>query len=147
MSESSQKKHKKLKDVDLRHAELPPLPAYVSNESKEEKTEYKGGKPLSEAQKILKDVEKASETIRRQLDEMYEEMGLTPSSLKTYLEDPSNFDAKDWEFIQKNREELLSEFNIPEKLRATPVEKKSTLPISKKKRKSPGHRRGWLPLK
>jgi hypothetical protein len=155
MREQPGKGNKKPKNTDLRLAKPPPLPAYVTGEFKENKVEKKVGKEqkiATAADEAVANVKKLKEEIHGYLDIIYKHTGWNPSTLGAYLRNPDNFDKKDWEMIQQQKNEFLAEFNIPEEASEKMEYKKTTKETSKKKAKkkpklSPGQRKGWLPVK
>lgn len=139
------KKRVKLKDEELAHAKLPPLPAYVTGES-DQKKNAKAANPdesiLEEQKAVIKSLE---DEIQKYLDNIYEATGMSRSALSKFLKNQSNFSREDWEMIQKQKLELLEEFHIPQKDAQEYLKGEEKRTTKRKIKTSP--RRGWLPMK
>lgn len=127
---------------DLTKKPLPPLP--IERHAKipqEKKGRWKESISTAEAAEIIAQMEKQQNEINLKMDEIFEKTGWTPRHLKKFLNDPSNFDDKEWEFIKSERKRLYEAFNLKEGL----LEEDPKL--KPKKAKSAGNRRNWIPMK
>lgn len=144
----------------LKDSSLPPfhLAEKVANEDKLEEFENAqqvrdianktGPLTTDEASILLKDLERKRDLMKDKLDKLYEARGMTPTALHDYITNQNNFSKEQWEFIQKERRELIESMNIPEEfssIKKNLLEGKSK--EAPKKGKSGKSRRGWMPMR
>jgi hypothetical protein len=62
--------------------------------------------------RMIEKYRKMHDKVERQLDEVYQKTGFTPTQIKDYLSNPNNFNKNEWERIQKKHLEFENSFNI-----------------------------------
>ena len=150
----------------LKQAPLPPLPFKLLKKNEEknprelERMRHKEGVlTVQEAAKLIEDLEEKGDKFKQKLDEMFRQRGITPEYLQMYLNNPTNFNSQEWEYLQKQRQSLVESLHLPIGLR-TAEGAKSTPADSHKAAKGPAEkakerrskagaaqRRGWLPMR
>lgn len=165
------KKSAPKEDKNLKQAPMPPLPFArhivnkvdeVSSKDIERIAHKEGDLTVQEASILLKDLEVKGKKIKDKLDELYRLRGASPDYIAAYINNPSNFTAKQWELVNKKRRELVDSLNLPSELveqgeKFAPTEPghvpapstpSSTVEAKpKERRKLGGARRGWLPMR
>lgn len=107
--------------------------------------ESKGAGPKTDMKEVIESFKKKHDEIQLKLEEIYAKVGLSSHTLKSYLDNPSNFTKEQWDFLQKEREDLfgslMGQLNVAG---INPVIKKSP---KEKHSKPPGARRNWIPIR
>jgi|GEM_PF-2714565 len=109
-------------EKSLKEAPLPPLPfagniqaiGSLAGEKELERIAHKEGTlTVEEASKLVVNLDKKGEEIRKKLDEMYAQRGVSPAYLKLYMSNPNNFTPEEWKNLQSQRQALVDSMNLP----------------------------------
>lgn len=109
--------------------------------------------PLStgdpEIDQRLKFVEKSSDNLKKQLDEIFLKTGMTPQMITDYLNNPNNFSPYEWPKIQKKREQLQEKIwqMLGYKSKENASAKKLIKSSKDRKGKTLGARKNWMPMR
>lgn len=180
MAQDSNKMHSSSKQPkNLKDAPMPPMPFDKQSEEEKEASyaeeirriaTQSGPLTVDEALKLIEDLEKKGEILKQQADNLFEQRGITPQYLHSYVTNPSNFSSEEWENLQQQRQAFVDSLNIPPDLVKTASATLGSIPsyVSGKeaqefkalqesqeaKKSSQGRRkqgsalrRGWLPLR
>jgi hypothetical protein len=106
---------------------------------------------LNDALNMIGYYKKKHDEITRQLNEVYQQTGVTQSYIESFLNNPSNFETKEWERIQRQRQALMKSFGLGAEIQQIKKEKKHAKPAEstrmKERRKTVGARRKWIPMR
>ena len=113
---------------------------------------------VDEATKLLADLKKKQEQIRRMVDELYQRRGTSPDALRKHMSNPKNFSPEEWENLQKHRQTYIKLLDLPaEEMKeeagrvleeSTGEPFKSKNPTNRRGSKAgAARRRGWLPMR
>lgn len=156
-------KNEKPNSKSLKDHSMPPLPfAHHIKEGKTVKNEKREGSDISfeESLKMIENMRKIHDDIEKKIHEVLEKTGWTPSYLKSFLDNPNNFDQDQWERVQKKQKGLMDSIKTPKELKQEeemaknkkgfPVHGKisqDTVKAKERRSKSAAARRKWLPMR
>ena len=101
---------------------------------------------------MIEKIKKGREKIEQMLNEFFQKANLTPEKLKEYMENPANFNDREWEVVQKQRSVLEKQLKIfkrgggvqtEEQLEAKELAQKA----KKTRAKLRGGRQNWIQMK
>lgn len=101
---------------------------------------------------ILDKAKNLYDEINRQLEIVYTKSGWTPEQIEKYLNNPNNFDAEKWQFIQSQRHLLQSDIwkklgkeeKEVKKIESTKAKEQSA---KDRRGKTLGGRKHWIPVR
>lgn len=147
----------KKSEKSLKDAQMPPLP--FAHQIKEgESSGPKKEMTLKEALEKINEMQKFCDDVENKLEEFYHMSGTSPQYLESYINNPNNFTADEFERINKERKALMAKIMLPEdiqkeeeKAKKTPktMQEEVDNPKSAKERrkKGAGVRRNWIPMR
>lgn len=122
----------------------------MSRHSEEKQQKKMGVDP--ELENLFSRGKSMRQEITKKLEVLHDKLGMNANEIKNYLENPENFDSKEWELLQRDREklgqQLLLRTGIPNKKekQAKEVIKEDANLSKSRKGKTLGSRRKWLPM-
>lgn len=152
---------KKSAKKNLMQTPMPPLPfakqMKLEEEAREREKKIKsimkkeGRFTIEEAQILLADMKSKQEAIKHRLDELYEQRGVTPQYLKSYMSNSLNFTPEQWKNLNTQRQALIDSLDLPlelqEKIRDSNVPP-DLQPVKERRSKiAKVRRRNWLPMR
>lgn len=103
---------------------------------------------LDETKALIKKMFKMRDDLNTKLDSVYHGSGLDPSKIRTFLNNPSNFNSEEWEKIQNERKMLWERIGLnfgDVKLENSETHLKKT--EQEKKSRHISSRRNWIPIR
>lgn len=137
---------------DLKNYPLPPLPfaRHIKETPQKKGVKASSHLTLDEAFEMTQNMRKMQAELERKLDELYEKTGWTPNYIKTFLDNPGNFNTSQKDTILKTRESLMNSLHLS---KTTQEELKKRFSArgtkSSKVRRSKGgkDRHNWISMK
>src|SRR4051812_46676827 len=98
---------------------------------------------------MLTKMQRMHDELELKLDQIYQNSGIDPGAVKNYLNNPNNFNSREWERIQSQRETMWSRMGLKSSVDEEKFKKQQELDKVSKERKSKslGARRNWIPMR
>lgn len=142
---AAKKLSKKGKKAAKNLKETPRAPIPDSDPPKTDLSQIRTKDP--EIRDMMKKIHAMRQDLQNKMENIYKHSGLTPESLKNFLDNPKNFAQKDWEFIQQNKnilEEKVWE-TLGEELKPITRYVRENV-AGERKGKTLGARKKWIPM-
>lgn len=130
-----------------------PSPVVKSDSKVSAPSPVKREEERGQTREMLNKVKDMHDQLEKSLEKVYEKLGWTSNYVKDFLDNPNNFDPKQWEQIQKQRQILRSGVwqGIGEederKMKSTAKQKEMDKTIKERKGKTMGARRNWISVR
>ena len=122
----------KKSEKSLKDAQMPPLP--FAHQIKEgESSGPKKEMTLKEALEKINEMQKFCDDVENKLEEFYHMSGTSPQYLESYINNPNNFTADEFERINKERKALMAKIMLPEDIQKEEEKAKKLQKPCKKK--------------
>lgn len=121
-----------------------PDPPLSSNSTK--KISLSTGNP--ELDERLKIFEKSHDDLKKQIDDIFLQSGMTQKTITDYLNNPNNFSSTQWALIQQQREQLQEKIwkMVGKKYKQIFTAKQQAKSSKERKGKTLGARKNWMPM-
>lgn len=103
----------------------------------------------TEIDAMMNKIRQMHDDIERKLDDVYQKTGMDPKKIKTLLDNPNNFNPRQWEAVQEQRKNYASQISPPgvEGAESPSQESTENLTVKERKSKTIGSRRKWIPMR
>lgn len=101
-----------------------------------------------EIREMLKKIDDMKQDLLNKMEYIYRTSGLTYDQVRRYMENPKNFSKKDWEKLQRTKEELGEKVwnALGQELKPKAARERENV-AGERKAKTLGARKRWIPMK